>query len=370
MVIIDIVLNCLLNKRQYTTNLLTFFDFQIYNIKVMQENALLIKLIRRNAMSFSNVLTQTSILFILLIAGYVIKKLDITSDDMIAGISKLVLKFTLPIVIFISMNKEFSWDKLYKSGIVLGIGLISYIVAILVSKVVVKIFNIDKQKQGVYRFLMIFPNTALMGFPIAQAIFGDDGLFYAVIYNILFNLFVWSLGIKLLSESSTDPYIREQANAKGNTLKKIFLNPGMVAVFLGLILFVSPVKLPYVVAQPLHILGELTSPLAMLVVGGLLANVGIGSMFKNTKLMGITAVRIVLLPAITLGICKMFGLSYELGGVISLLSGMPTAADAAMFARRYESDYNLASQGVFTTTLFNLLTTPAIIFIAMKLFDA
>ncbi len=305
-------------------------------------------------MSFSNILTQTSILFILLIAGYVIKKLDITSDDMIAGISKLVLKFTLPIIIFISMNKEFSLDKLYMSGIVFGVGLITYIIAILLSKVFTKVLNIDKNKEGVYRFLMIFPNTALMGFPVAKAIFGDDGLFYAVIYNILFNLFVWSLGIKLLSESSTDPQIREQANSKENTLKKIFLNPGMVAVLLGLILFISPVKLPYVIAEPLHILGELTSPLAMLVVGGFLANVGIGSMFKNGKLIAVTLFRIVLMPVITIVICKLLALPAMIAGVISLLSGMPIAADAAMFARRYESDYNLASQGIFMTTLLNV----------------
>lgn len=319
-------------------------------------------------MSFENVLTQTTILFILLIAGYIAKKLDITSDEMIAGLSKLVLRLTLPIIIFISLNKEFSWDKLYTSGIVLGVGFIAYLIAIVVSKVFVNIFKIKEDKQGVYRFLMIFPNTALMGFPMAKAIYGHDGLFYAVIYNILFNLFVWSLGIRLLSESSTDPAIREQAKEKGHTLRKIFLNPGMVSVFLGLILFISPVKLPYIVAQPLHILGELTSPLAMLVVGGLLANTGIGSMFKNTKLIGTTLVRIVIMPLIIIILCKVMGLSPMIAGVVSLLSGMPTAADAAMFARRYDSDYNLASQGVFMTTLFNLVTTPLIVFIVMKLF--
>ncbi|AFS78793.1 putative auxin efflux carrier [Gottschalkia acidurici 9a] len=321
-------------------------------------------------MSFANILTQTGMVFVMLIAGYIVRKLEITTDEMISGLSKFVLKFTLPVVIFISLNKEFSWDKLTMSGIVLGVGLIAYIIAILLSKVVASRFDVEKNKQGVYRFLMIFPNTALMGFPMAQAIYGDDGLFYAVVYNILFNVFAWTIGIKMLGESSDDPQIREAAKVKGNPVKQILLNPGMAAAILGALLFISPVKIPPVLAEPLGTIGHMSTPLAMVVVGGILATTNIGSAFKNGRLWVITLFRIVFMPLVIIGVCKLLSVPAVVAGVIALLSGMPTAADAAMFARRYETDYNTASLAVFMTTLFNLITTPAIVFMVIKLFGA
>lgn len=308
-------------------------------------------------MAFNNVLDQSIILFLLIVIGFIARKKNIVTDETIKGFSEFVLKVTLPLFIIVSMDKEFSKDKIVYSGLILGISVITYLFKILLSKAFIKYADpLDIQK-GVYRFIIIFSNSGFMGYPIAYALYKDDGVFYAAMLNITFNILIWTLGVKLMNTQTEDHQ---------DGLKNLILNPGIFSVIIGLILFLTPLTLPKLLTEPMAMVGGMTTPMAMIVVGGILGGTKIGSAFKNKKLIIVSLIRLILIPLFILLVLLPFNLPKIVLGITVIIDAMPAAANTAIFARRYDSDYCLASQGVFLSTLMNIVTTPLILYIFIK----
>lgn len=308
-------------------------------------------------MAFNNVLDQSIILFLLIVIGFITRKKNIITDETIKGFSEFMLKVTLPLFIIISMDKDFSKDKIVFSGLILFISIFTYIFKILLSKVFVKRINALDVEKNVYRCLIIFSNAGFMGFPIAYTIYGDDGIFYAAMLNIAYNISIWTIGARLLNV--------EGANQEDG-LKKLIFNPGIFSVFIGLILFVTPLTLPRLLYEPMNMVGNMTTPMAMIVVGGILGATKIGSAFKNKNLIIVSLIRLIFIPIFILLLLLPFNLPKIVLGITVIIDAMPCAANVAIFSRKYGSDYSLASQGVFLSTLMNIVTTPFILYIFIK----
>lgn len=308
-------------------------------------------------MAFDRVLNQSIILFLLIMIGFIARKKNIVTDDRIKGFTDFVLKITLPFFIIVSMDNEFSKDKIVFSGMIIFISVFTYLLKVILSKIFVKYTKPIDIQEGVYRFLIIFSNAGFMGYPISYAVYGDDGIFYAAMLNISYNVLVWTLGVKLLS--------KDQISNEGS-FKKLILNPGIFSVFIGLILFVTPLTLPSLLSEPMNMVGSMTTPLAMIVVGGILGGTKIGDSFKNKKLIAASFVRLIVTPLIILFVLLPFNLPKIVLGMTVIVDAMPCAANTAIFARKYNADYSLASQGVFLSTLMNIITTPLILYIFIK----
>ncbi len=309
------------------------------------------------------VLIQTAGLFLLILIGYIAKRLRWVTDEFSGGLAGFITNVTLPLLIITSMNKEFTMEALRNSILIIVFGTISYFIAIGLSIIFSKIFKTEEPQKGVYKFLIIFSNTAFMGFPILKAMFGEEGIFYGAIFNILFNVFLWTIGVHIVSAHSDND--DSDADSKGRfkkSLKKL-INPGTISVALGLLVFVSPVKIPYLVYNPMRMLGDTTIPLAMVVIGAVLAETKIREMFANTKLYIASFVRLLLLPLILVPFLSLFNLPSIVSVIVVVLSSMPAAANTAILAKIYGSDYKLASQGVFMNTLLNMITIPITLYL-------
>lgn len=307
-------------------------------------------------MAFLPVFNQTMILFILIFIGFIIKKKNIITNQMTKDLSGLILNVTLPFMMITAMNYTFSLEMFKNSMLTLLFGAVSYGIVIIVAAIFNKVFKPNELQKGVYSFLIVFPNTGFMGFPVLNAMFGDVGIFYGAIYNLLFNLLTWTLGIKYLTAHNAD-------KDKSSSGLKNFINPGFIAVFIGLLVFISPVKLPNIIYTPLKLIGDTTTPLAMLVAGSMLADIKISEVLGNKKLYILAAIRLLLAPISMLLILSIFNVPDIIRGILVVLSGMPSAVNTAIFATRYNSDSKLASQGIFITTLLNILTAPLIIYL-------
>lgn len=308
-------------------------------------------------MAFERVLEQSIILFLLIVIGFIARKRNIITDERIKGFSDFVLKITLPLFIIVSMDKDFSKDKIIFSGMILIISIFTYSFKIILSKIFIKYTNVLDIQKGVYRFLIIFSNSGFMGYPISYAIYGDDGIFYAAMLNIAYNAMVWTFGVKLLNSD---------AEGEEGVIKELILNPGIFSVFIGLILFLTPLKLPNIIFEPMKMVGDMTTPMAMIVVGGILGGTKIGSAFKNKKLVLAAFIRLLFIPLFILLVLLPFNLPKIVLGITVIIDAMPCAANTAIFARKYDSDYCLASQGIFLSTLMNIVTTPLILYIFIK----
>ncbi len=295
------------------------------------------------------VVNEIIVLFLLVGLGFVVRKINLISPDFTKELANIIIYVTLPAKIFTSMDFPFSKD-IFASGItVMTMGLIFYGVMVILASPVTKILKIDSSKQGVFKFMLVFGNVGLLGYPVMDAAFGREGVFHVALFNIWFNIFLWTAGIKYVKGEDT------RFNARFLT------NPGLIATLTGFIFFLLSIKLPAALQSSITLLGDSTTPMAMIVVGALLAETKITKALKEPKLQIYTVIKLAAIPAAMYLVLTLLGFSGIVRAIPVILSGMPAAVNSAVFARKYESDYHFGSRGVFISTLFSLISIPLII---------
>lgn len=302
-------------------------------------------------MVFYATINQVLVLFFTMMIGFGAKKLKYVDNQLNKGLSNLVLQVALPAMIIKSMQFPFSHDLLLDSLKVIGISLLVYSIAIGFSFIYPKIIKVEGTKKDVYQFVLIFSNVAFIGYPIINAIYGDIGVFYTALYNIPFNFILLTVGVYVICRSSSVE--REKAD-----FKKILLHPGIIAVFLGFGFFLLSIQLPSAIYETLDIVGSTTTPLSMLIIGSFLADIPFKEVLQEEKILLLAFARLLILPIIAWGVLYIIGLRGLLLGIPVVLTGMPAAANTAVFATLYDSDQYLASKSVFITTLLSLITIP------------
>ena len=155
-----------------------------------------------------------------------------------------------------------------------------------------------------------------MGFPVLESLFGKTGVFYGSIYVAVFNAFIWTYGVMLFSKG------REQTS-----VIKAMINPGIVSVIIGMFIFIFSIELPKPILQTLDMVGSMTAPLSMLIVGALLADTNLKDIFTGFEVYYGTALRLIVIPLITILALSLTGLDRELLRVCVVLVAMPAAAN-------------------------------------------
>jgi len=312
-------------------------------------------------MFFAQVLNQMIILFILLIVGFILQKFNILGENAPKSFTSLILKVTLPAMIIVSMSgMQFSPELLLKSGKILLISFSSYFILILLSYPFAKLLFVSQEDAGIYRFSIIFSNVGFIGYPVTEAVFGKNAIFYTAILNLPFNLLAFTVGIIILLQGRKEHKI-------GVDIKH-FLNPVVVSILIGFGLFLFNIKLPDVIQGSLDMLGGVTSPISMIVIGMLLARGDWGKVFLNFRLYMLSFFRLIVVPFATFFALRLFSNDIYLTAVPAMISAMPAAANTVLLAEEYNANAELASQAVFLTTLLSVATIPifAIIVMGMK----
>ncbi|MCT4566278.1 MAG: AEC family transporter [Maledivibacter sp.] len=306
------------------------------------------------------VLEQVIILFLLIIIGYIIKKLKIISNDMNRDVSNLVMNVALPAFIITAMNFSFSPDVLVKSGKLIIVSISIYTFVIGISFFITKIMGVKGETRDIFQYSIVFSNVGYMGYPVIKALMGDIGVFYGALYNLPFNILVWTFGVYLLTRNDMKTH-KEKLNNKNSISIKKFINPGIVAIITGFILFLFSIELPYSIYRTLELLGSLTTPLAMIFIGSILADVKTSEIFTDKRVFILCVIRLAILPVLVMFILRTIGFSDYLVAIPVIMTAMPIAANAAIMASRFNNDYHLASKTVFLSTLFSVLTIPLIV---------
>jgi predicted permease len=202
-------------------------------------------------------------------------------------------------------------------------------------------------ERGVFEFAIVFGNVGFMGFPVAQTLFGADALFYVAIFNLVFNVLVFSVGIAMLT-----------GEREGGFDARLLANPGIAASAAGFLLFLGSVEIPSPFIDAIGLLGGVTTPLAMIIVGAMLATFPAREMVGDWRIWAASAV---LLLAVPVAYCYLFSPVFSdplINGVMITMAAMPAAANTAIFAEQYGADARLASQIVFVSTIGSLVTIP------------
>lgn len=265
--------------------------------------------------------------------------------------SDIIMYFVTPCLIINSFNIAFDKSKLEGLLICLTAYMVIQIAAAALSFLVFR--KGDASSIKVLRFAVIFSNVGYMGIPLQKAVLGDEGVFYGSVCVAAFNIFLWTYGIICMS-----------GDKKQLSGKKLIFNPGIIAVSIGLIVFIFSIKLPLPIASAIKGMSELNTPLAMMVIGFNLARSNVLSAFKNKSVYAITFLRLILVPLASLGVLLALGVSGTILVSIVIAASAPVAAVTTVFSVKYDTDVSLSVKLVAITTLLSIVTMSAIVALA------
>lgn len=300
-------------------------------------------------LSFQNIFVQVAALFIIILIGYFVRKSGLLDESSTSKMSSLVMNIFLPAMIITAMQIQFDKTMVPKIISLLFVSIIMFGVSTLIA-FCLKFFIKSDSKLGIFQYALVFSNCGFMGYPVVEAVLGKQAIFYTAIFNLPFNFLCFTLGVYFLSKG----------NKKAKFSFKSMINPSMIAVFIGLILFVMRVKLPVFINKPLELLGDVTTPLSMVVIGSMLAGSSAVECFKRFDMYILSILRLIIIPAAVFMALKPFSFDSIIMAIPVVISAMPSAANTAIMANEYGSDVSLASQAVFFTTLFSVVSIPII----------
>lgn len=306
---------------------------------------------------FINVFTQVVILLILIGVGFILTKAKMLTPNGVTSMTDLVLYTVTPCVIVKSFIREFNRNILKQLIFSFALAFLTHLIFILLCKIIFRSGSVDKRR--VLRFAAIFSNCGFMSLPLQQAILGDDGVLFCATYIATFNIITWSYGILLIS-----------GDKKFVTPKKLILNPGLISVAIGLILFITQLPLPTIISEPVGYLAAVNTPLPMVIIGYHLANSSFQNILGDTSALFTIFLRLVAFPLIILALLFAFNIEKTLAISLVISASAPVAALSTMFAAKFNPKPEIVelSVGVVSfSTVLSIITMPLIITLAQTI---
>lgn len=291
---------------------------------------------------------QTVVMFLYMFAGYILFKTEKLTIKGSRDIAALLLWLIIPTVLVNSFCVQRSAAKVAELLQSTVLGALSLLIAMAIAALVFKRHPIDN-------FGTAFSNAGFIGIPLVQAAFGDQAVFWLVGIIAMLNMLQWTYGVRVMTG---------EKSALG--LKNILINPILVGVMIGLVLFFTGIggHLPDVISTTLGGISALNAPLAMIVLGSYLAQSDIGRMLTSGHLYWVCAVRLLLIPAVTLLVFRFIPLPPEMLMTVFIAASAPIGANVAVYAQLHGKDYPYACQTVALSTLLSIVTLPILLLIA------
>ena len=308
--------------------------------------------------NFLIVAQQVAVLFVLMGFGAVMRKAGFFKENAIDGIVNVLILVVTPCLILDVFQRPFDPSKLKGLGYAFALAVLIHVVLIVLSKFVIR--HRDENVRRPLRLAAVFSNAGFMGVPLEQAILGDAGVFYGIVYIVVFNLFMWSWGLRTMCAAG----MRDEG--RGMSLK-MWVNPGTVGLAFGAPFFFLSMKLPTVIGAPIHHMANLNTPLAMIVIGYALAGAEFGKVLRTGSVYVATLVRLVICPLLVIAALYPFrhALDRNMMLAMTVAASAPVAAMVSMFASKFNRDVDVSVAVVSGTTLLSILTMPVVIAFAM-----
>lgn len=300
-------------------------------------------------MDIGIVISQMLELFFILGLGYLAARKKIVSSQFGNELSRLILNITLP-CLMLSSVAAMPTDADQSTVIVMFVlSILFFTIMPFVAYGLTRVLRIKSEDRNLYIYMTTWSNVGFMGFPVIASIFGTGAIFYATIFNLVFNFFNFTLGVALMSEDGF----------KSIRLKN-FLTPGILSAIIAVLLFVSGIQIPELLNATFETVGSTTTPLAMIVIGVSLAGISMKSVFAELRLYPYLLIKQILFPIAAWAVLQPIIEDTYILGIMVVIIAMPVATSAVLFSNLYENNVALATKGVFMTTLASVITIPVI----------
>lgn len=340
-------------------------------------------------------LQQMIVMFLMMAVGYLCYRKQILTEEVSRKVSAIVVNVANPCMILSSAltDQQMQGKELVQT---LAIVVMMYVFLLVMAQLLPRILCIQKESRGAYAAMTVFANIGFMGFPVLAAMYGNGALLYGAVFQIPFNILIYTYGVAVLTRkpgacAKTEPDVKAEPNGKtgerqdaqGITaavngkseniengseqqgklqgtveiVKKIF-NIGVIACITAMLLYFLQTPVPSFLQAFITNLGNLTAPLSMMIIGASLAQMPLKELFLDKKLLLFSLVKLLLLPAVWMIMVNRVAEQEILRGVCLVMMATPAGSMTAMLAQQYGGDYETASRGVALTTVLSVITMP------------
>ena len=297
-------------------------------------------------MIFENMLHMQLMMFSLVAIGFWVRKKGMMSTEGRKNLNELCLNITLPVNTFCAFLGKWDWNMLEGCSIALILSCIYCAVGVVLSHLFYKKEEIARKKT--LRYGTMVSNGGFLGNPIIEGIYGSNGLLYASVFLLPVRMMMWSYGMTV--------FLNEKQKNRG-LMKKIFTHPCVVAIYLGIIVMLSGINLPTFMTNTLTGLSKCNTPLSMMLIGMLLAEINPRGIWDKTMIF-YTSVRLLIVPAICFIITAPFDIDPIIRGIMIIVAGLPSSVSTALLSEKHGGDASYATGMIFLTTILSLITLP------------
>lgn len=289
------------------------------------------------------------VLFIIVILGYVACKLGCMGDKFDKKLSSIVVDITCPLLVLSSVMGDELPDRTLILPL-LGIGFLTYILLMVFGFWVPKLITKNHDDQGMIGFALMFANVGFIGYPIVSSIFGPHAVFYAALLNMPNTFFIFTAGVMLIKGE----YSLKQFNPK------VLISPAMLGAFLAAIIVALGIHVPDIIARPVTMVGNITVPVALMIIGSSMAKLPIKEIIGSPKVYLSSVLRLVIVPLSIYYLFHLCGVSDIVNNINTVVIAMPVASFGTMFCLKYGRNPSLITEMTFITTLGSIITIPLI----------
>ena len=289
-------------------------------------------------------------LFALVVVGYVAGRLGYLGGDFDRQLSRLVINITCPALILSSAMTGELPDRQYILPLLL-ISVITYIVLTGMAYLLPRYLTKRIEDEGPVGFALMFGNVGFMGYPVVASIFGHEAIFYAAVLNVVNTFAVFTIGTMLITGKS------EVEGSKFQ--KKVLYSTPMLTAYLTMAIVALRIdNIPAFISQPLTMIGNITVPAALLIVGSSMSHLSPRAMLGNGTVYATTLFRLAILPIAIYYLCRALGFSEFVVNINTIVIAMPIATYGTILCLRHGKDTTFITEVTFITTLLSMITIP------------
>lgn len=300
----------------------------------------------------SKMITSISLqvtLFSMIVLGYFLRKRTIVSEIGQKELTDLVLYIILPANIISSFIGDYGRETLVSCFAILIISVCIQIFSVILGRI---LFRTESEKRRIsLRYALICSNAGFLGNPISEGVYGVLGLMYASVFLLPLRIMMWSKGISMYSGDSE----------RRTVIRKVVTHPCVIACAVGVVILVCNLRVPEMIVTPVNTIGKCNTAISMMVIGMILANADIRTLFDRTVVL-YSFIRLFLMPASVLVLLLAIGrltpvnMDRTVLGISVLLTAMPAGATTSMLAEKYDCDSEFAAKLTVGSTLISVFS--------------
>lgn len=300
-------------------------------------------------------------LFAIVVVGYIAGKLGYMGGTFDKKLSKVVIDITCPALILSSAMTGELPDRRYILPL-LGISVLTYVLLTGVALLLPRLLTKKKDDEGVIGFAMMFGNVGFMGYPIVASIFGHEAVFYAAVLNVVNTFTVFTVGTMLIVGKNQESTVEEKEMSQKKMLRKVLYSTPMLSAYLTMLIVALEIKdIPEFISQPLTMIGNITVPAALLIIGSSMSQLPLRALLGNGTIYTTTLMRLAILPVGIHYLMTLLGFSSFVVGINTVVIAMPVATYGTILCLRHGKDTTLITEVTFITTLLAMISIPLLV---------